>query len=344
MAYSINSASQAKRTASFGQQASGASLLVDKTKAHIRRSTPDSEALASSDDEQEFNMRHTHHQAPKTLRRTSWLSETNSARKSSHGASDAILPSNAWEFGASTSVRSNSNTAFNPWAGSIWNDNQRNPPARLAEFKTSETILGSSFTNEELMSTPTGRRESHTDVAIPFAIPLRPTPKTYRSQSYSVGQIDEDTAANINQIRPIPGSLGARNRTATTGFVGNQHRSTRPSMLSGDYAPENSTMLEQVREVADDDEAIINGSMEADIRMPGNYNRAMEQAAMENILRQQKQHGSNVAFERSSSFSTQGPHSQRMAMARGLYPQESVVEESDDVEYGTSDASQQSDP
>lgn len=344
MAYNANSTSQAKRTTSFGQQASGTSLLVDKTKAHIRRSTPDSEALASSDDEQDFSMRHVHHQAPRPLRRTSWLSDTNSARKASQGASDAILPSNAWDLGVGPSARSNSNTAFNPWGGSIWADNQRNPPARLAELKTSGNVLGSSFTNEELISSSTARRESNADGAIPFAIPLQPTPKTYRSQSYSVGQMDEDAAdaANMNQTRPIQTSFGTRNRTGT-GFVGIQYRSGRPSMLSGDFAPENSTMLEQVREVADDDEA-SNGSSETGVRISGSHHRTMEQVAIDNILRQQKQHGNKIAFERSGSFSAQGPHSQRISMARGSYPQEFVVEEGDDIEYGNSDASQQSDP
>jgi hypothetical protein len=31
---------------------------------------------------------------------------------------------------------------------------------------------------------------------IPFEIPLQPTPKTYRSQSYSVGQLDLDSPTN----------------------------------------------------------------------------------------------------------------------------------------------------
>lgn len=339
MAANMSSSSafpQVKRTTSFGQQTNTASLLLDKSKAHIRRSTPDSEALASSDDEQDLSQRLAHHQIPKPLRRTSWLSDTNSARKSSYGASDAISPSQGWDLGTESITRSNNNSAtgFSPWGGSIWNDTQRNHPARLSELKTTYEKAVGGHVNEEALASPTGRRDSTSDAAIPFAIPLHPTLKAYRSQSYSVGQMEEEANNNVPN-RPIQTSHGSRTR-ATSNFAALQHRPSRPSMLSGDFSSD--TMLEQVREVADDDEE-SNSNSEPSVRLSGSQNRKMEQIAMDNILRQQ-QHATKIAsLERSSSFSMQGSSAHRFSGAnKSLYSQESVLEENDDdSNYGLND-------
>ncbi len=49
---------------------------------------------------------------------------------------------------------------------------------------------------------------------IPFAIPLHPTPKTYRSQSYSVGQLEPDAATTTATAAAMGTSaiLGGRGR------------------------------------------------------------------------------------------------------------------------------------
>ena len=290
--------SQGKRT-SFGPNSSvSSSLLLEKTKASMRRSTPDSEALASSDDEQEQYSRFAHvvaQQNQKPIRRASWRADSynSSQRKSSlGGASDAFsnshggpnsMEASAWASHPSSAGRSSAAGATFPWGSTIWSDSLKGPPARLAEvLPSSVTIRPSSLTEEPLHSPPL-RRESTSEAAIPFAIPLHPTLKAYRSQSYSVGQLDQETMSS-NHSRPTISVQHGRTRAGSS-YAGLQHRPSRPSML-GDFSPDTS-ILEQLREVDDDDETST-GSSEAGVRLPNTHNRTMEQLAVENaMLRQQ---------------------------------------------------------
>jgi hypothetical protein len=203
----------------FGAQQPSASILFEKSNPGVRRSTPDSEALASSDDEPDQNRAANQAaKAHKPARRTSWLNDVPTAtatltRKTSGTmpysptASNPGTPASeqpAWTPMTSTSAATgwNGTTSSGAWS-SIWsNQDLRKEPSRLQEMMVNSQEAG-----------------------IPFSIPLQPTPKTYRSQSYSVGQLESAMAPSANS--PIEqgryrmgGQLQRRtSRTAGLGVV-----------------------------------------------------------------------------------------------------------------------------
>ncbi|KAK5242821.1 hypothetical protein LTR40_012653, partial [Exophiala xenobiotica] len=188
----------------FNTHQASASILLEKSNPGLRRSTPDSEALASSDDEVDHakasaasNMK-----GNRNGRRTSWLNDvtgSNTNRKPSMTGLYSPTTSHPGTPGSEISPWSNANmntpaTAWhnqgsNPYGWNIWGqDARKDPPARL----------------QEVIPTVNGD-------GIPFSIPLQPTPKTYRSQSYSVGQLDTTSAAP--NTAPVSTSVEAtRNR------------------------------------------------------------------------------------------------------------------------------------
>ncbi|KAL9595020.1 MAG: hypothetical protein Q9219_006689 [cf. Caloplaca sp. 3 TL-2023] len=285
-----------------------ASVFLEKVQTSKRGSTPDSEALASSDDEQEQQYKlqsiaNLHGSKP--IRRASWLAEFNQAppRKVSLGGvgnyspnpPHSTTPSSEnlpWATAAagvssmSSTGRAHSSSTSIPWGNAIWSsDTQKGPPSRLTEVLPSPTTLvpppsAGSLPEEPLLS-PTYSRDSNNESAIPFAIPLQPTLKTYRSQSYSVGQLEpESSSTNLNsQFVHI---FNNRSRTGLS-YSGLQHRPSRPSML-GDLAHD-SSLLGQLREVDDDDASSV-GS-EVGVQVSSSQARTIEQLAMENaVLRQ----------------------------------------------------------
>ena len=305
---------QAKRTSFGGFPGGGASIFLDRSKAGFRGSTPDSEALASSDDEQDHHLRlHpvTSNPGPKPVRRLSWLTEVQQVpnRKGSLVGNGPFTPAspntiaspndqtpwggNAGSTTGSTIGRGHATSTSFPWGNTIWNnDPQKGPPQRLTEVLPSPTSMvppnSAGLYSEEPLHSPPLSQETMADSAIPFAIPLQPTLKTYRSQSYSVGQLDpESSNLPLNNY----GGYNAYGRSRNGApYVGLQHRLPRPSML-GDL-PHDPPLLEQLREV-DDDEESFNGS-EADVQLSVQETK-IQQLAMENaILRQ-------AAAERSES-------------------------------------------
>ncbi|RMJ13400.1 hypothetical protein CDV36_006917 [Fusarium kuroshium] len=79
-------------------------------------------------------------------------------------------------------------------------DHSQNLPKRIfpsVSFPTS-TISPGATSNpvfaSDIQTSPT-QQDSEPNSQIPFAAPLHPTPKTYRSQVYSVGQLDPETTA-----------------------------------------------------------------------------------------------------------------------------------------------------
>ncbi|KAL8694402.1 MAG: hypothetical protein Q9218_000968 [Villophora microphyllina] len=298
---------QRKRT-SFSGYPSNASIFRDKAKAGQRGSTPDSEALASSDDEQEHQYRlHSiaNLQASRSVRRASWLAEAHQVpqRKGSLGGGGAFSPNAShpttpsgeqisWSAAASTSSasasatgRAHSSSNSIPWVSAIWSsDAQKGPPSRLTEVLPSPTTLvppasAGSLVEDPLLS-PTYSRENNNDSAIPFAIPLQPTLKTYRSQSYSVGQIDPESASPIPNIQ-LGHAFNNRSRSGVS-YSGLQHRRSRPSML-GDPSYD-ASLLGQLREVDDDDESST-GS-EAGVQLYSQA-RTIDQLARENAMLRQ---------------------------------------------------------
>lgn len=301
------------------------SSLLEKTRAGAaRRSTPDSEALASSDDEHDFLSQSMHSitsnnsNLPRSTRRSSWLSELqpNPQRKLSFTGtalssnnSQPTTPSgegNPWGFG-STLGRVTSNNTTTGWGqSSIWSDaTRREAAARFGETAGSPTALHNQSRSlmEGKQSCPTGLRDLH-ESAFPFTIPLHPTPKTYRSQSYSVGQMEEEInnstgqASAATQQRPRPGQLSAV-----------RHRPSRPSLLS-EVSSENTT-LGQLREV-DDDEISATGSDQG-VRLQNNalrnelvdtgHNSLLRQAAFENARMRQRAATGTTSFSGDLRFS-----------------------------------------
>ncbi|KAI0025818.1 hypothetical protein F4780DRAFT_228717 [Xylariomycetidae sp. FL0641] len=251
---------------------SNQSILLDKL--NVRRSTPDSEALASSDDEPDPHRQDPSQstiQSQRPVRRASWLNDTSQAslphpRKgsfasssmsptASHPTTPAAEPgAAAWgSHPASSSAMNRGHQAppSFPWGTGIWNTERKEPPSRLTEVLPSPTSTvppGPSFfgNDSNLSQTSPNPREPSANTQIPFAIPLHPTPKTYRSQSYSVGQLDPDSATpTVPTTSVMPG------RARPLGHPGLQHRPSRPSMLS---EMSNENMLGKVKEVEDDDE------------------------------------------------------------------------------------------
>jgi hypothetical protein len=117
--------------------------------------------------------------------------------------------------------------------------------------------------------------------SIPFAIPLHPTPKTYRSQSYSVGQLDPESTSNVQPKGPV--TYAATRGRSGSQYSGLQHRPSRPSML-GDLGHDPAT-LGRVREDEDDEESVDNES--GGVRWSPEQQRAMETLLLENAMLRQ---------------------------------------------------------
>ncbi|KAK3315046.1 hypothetical protein B0H66DRAFT_535936 [Apodospora peruviana] len=321
---------------------SNQAILLDKLNA--RRSTPDSEALASSDDEGDAHRQESLSssvQPPKPVRRASWLNDTSQPqqpplphpRKGSF-ASSTMSPTTshpstpsvdtgvgAWgSHSASSAVlgRGHVGSSSFPWGTGIWNNERKEPPSRLSEVLPSPTSAvppgGSSafFSGEGgLTQTSPAPRDPAPNSQIPFAIPLHPTPKTYRSQSYSVGQLEPETTTTSMGPSTI---LGARVRLPHSAL---QHRPSRPSMLS--EMANDGNMLGKVNEDDDDDST---GSMQGSQHQSADAAKTIEMLTRENaMLRQQQQYQNLRPRPRASTAASYG-------LGNG-YMQEAVPEESD---------------
>ncbi|KAI9158384.1 hypothetical protein HJFPF1_06378 [Paramyrothecium foliicola] len=315
-------------------------LLLGRVNA--RTSTPDSEALASSDDEGD------HRQGtiqpivpPKPVRRSSWLNDTSQPiarpRKGSF-ASSSMSPTGSnpstpsvetaagvWGAHTSTSVAGRTpGTATFPWGTGIWNSDRKDPPSRLTEVLPSPTSAAppgassNSFFGPDsgLTQTSPNSRDPAPNSQIPFAIPLHPTPKTYRSQSYSAGQLDND----VNPLVGMSSSavLGRARHPAL------QHRPSRPSMLS--EMSNDGSILGKVKEVDDDDEdENVSESLQSSIHQSSEA-KTIELLARENAMlrqqQQQQQQQFNARLRPRASTSTS-------FLNNGYSMQETVPEESD---------------
>ncbi|KAF4449453.1 hypothetical protein F53441_7315 [Fusarium austroafricanum] len=318
------------------------SLLLDKL--HARTSTPDSEALASSDDEAEHRYEsaqaasHSASQPPKPVRRPSWLNETSQTlgrpRRGSI-ASNSMSPTTshpstpsgetgagAWgSHSASSAMGRASGTSAFPWGTAIWNTDRKDPPSRLSEVLPSPTSTmppggGNSFFNSEIQTSPVSR-DPASNSQIPFAIPLHPTPKTYRSQSYSVGQLDPET----NATPPSMSSSAIMGRARHPGHPALQHRPSRPSMLS--EMANDGTMLGKVKEVEDDDDDDESPSGSLQNSFHQSDAKTIEMLARENaMLRQQQTQYNNARIRPRAVTGSSYP-------ANGYSMRETVPEESD---------------
>ncbi|KAG5984494.1 hypothetical protein E4U55_004487 [Claviceps digitariae] len=319
-ANSIKSASPSKLGA--GSLPSGAinsqSLSVEKA-VNARTSTPDSEALASSDDDGEHRNNETSHNPPAQtqipVRRSSWLNDISQPlsrpRKESFASSSmsptgshpstpsAEVGNGLWGSHSTSSAvgRSGGSSAF-AWGTGIWNAERKDASSRLSEVLPSPTstippgVSSNSFFGPDSLpaqSSPT-TRDSLSNSQIPFAIPLHPTPKTYRSQSYSVGQMD-----------PENGSTAGMTSSAILGRArhpGLQHRPSRPSMLS--EMANDGSMLGKVKEVEDDDEESPSESLQGSFHQTAE-SKTIEMLARENAILRQQQYNSSRIRPRAST-------------------------------------------
>ncbi|KAI9799282.1 MAG: hypothetical protein M1833_004160 [Piccolia ochrophora] len=286
-------ASRASGTAgSYG--ANTGPLIFDKTRIGARRSTPDSEALASSDDDFDKHQQEQPSSTampPKPVRRASWLSEVQAIprRKSSVTAMGGQSPNNSqpgtpsgdpmtWASGPTAPGRSHASATSFSWGNGIWNsDSRKEPPARLTEVLPSPTSVVPPPSSGELESLVSpGFRENSAESTIPFAIPLHPTPKTYRSQSYSVGQLDPESPASLPH--QVPSSyLTGRTRPHQPARV--QHRPSHPSLLN--ELSHEGTSLGRVRENEDDDDST--GGSQHGVQLSPDA-RTIESLARENAM------------------------------------------------------------
>jgi hypothetical protein len=334
------------------------SVLLDKL--NLGRSTPDSEALASSDDEGDAHRQEqAHHpvQPQKPVRRTSWLNDTTQPpiaqpRKGSFAsstmsptASHPSTPSGeagvaAWGSHSAHGGmgRPHQNPPSFPWGTGIWNaERSKEPPARLSEVLPSPTsniapgIGGSSFFANEhsFRQTSPGPRETGSNSQIPFAIPLHPTPKTYRSQSYSVGQLEPDANGSATGGATVLSSRGRH-----IGPSGLQHRPSRPSMLS--EMSNEGAMLGKLNEENDDDDESTQSSGHGSHLHQSAEAKTIELLARENaMLRQQQQQqqyqNSRIRPRAASSYGIGNGYSVRDAV-----PEESdyAVDELDESNDG----------
>ncbi|OQE39166.1 hypothetical protein PENCOP_c007G03673 [Penicillium coprophilum] len=332
--------------------AATASAILEKTHPGVRRSTPDSDALASSDDDGDHGAQ-AHNIIPPTtrppVRRTSWLNEVPLSAQRKHslpGGHLSSAPSNPTSpasdqapWGTTTSPGLAGSFNWNQTGGStfpwgtgtgIWNtESRKEPPSRLAEMIPSPTMTNpppASNMPDEMLSPIT--RTISGESAIPFSIPLQPTLKTYRSQSYSVGQMDPDflsLAASKGSAAPAAQYPGSRSRGPGQ-MSAVQPRASRPSML-GELGHD-TAMLGRVREDDDGDES-LNGS-ESEMSYSASQARQIEQLARENaLLRQAAAAGQmdNRYRERAGSAASIGGGAHALHRIRGGVPEGDLVGE-----------------
>lgn len=337
------------QSAFTSMSASNPSILLEKLNA--RRSTPDSEALASSDDEPDSSRQETQPTtapAQKPARRASWLNDTtqplgqprkgsfassNMSPTTSHPSTPSAESGNWGSHIQSSSGaaigRGHSGSASFPWGSGIWNpDSRKEPPSRLTEVLPSPTSVAPSSNGNGVFGPDSNNaknqssaRDQNSDNNIPFAIPLHPTPKTYRSQSYSVGQLDPDTSATFPVPTGVP-SFGGRGRASQ--HSGLQHRPSRPSMLS--EMSSDGTGLEKLKEVEDDDDESTNGSAQG-AQLQESQAKALEMLARENAILRQQNYQTNLRLRPRSSTTNVAINSYGPGGPYGIH--DSLTEESD---------------
>ena len=336
-----------KRSSVGGFTASNGAIGLEKSRLNARRSTPDSEVMASSDDEVDKHIAEPSAVLPpKPTRRSSWLSEVQTLpqRRGSLASAGPRSPNNS---NPSTPTGDSSSWGPTPgaavprahaaansftWGSGIWNnDSRKEPPARLTEVLPSPTSMAppvsSPLYNEnEPLTSP--NRDQAGDSTIPFAIPLHPTPKTYRSQSYSVGQLDPDP--NNGLVNNLPASY-MTGRTRPNQPSGLQHRPSRPSMLS--ELSHEGTSLDRVREVEDDDEST--NSSQQGVQLSSSDANIVEQLARENAMLRQAAATNQLENMRlrsraATTNTVSGPYTAGQPIPSGGHViQESVPEEAD---------------
>lgn len=270
----------------------------------MRRPTPDSAVLASSDDHGDHVPLAQAITVPKP-KRASWLNDVSLAAQLEHtlpggpllsGPSNPTsLPSDQGPWATHTSPGTSGLSNWNqfgessfPWGTRIWNTESRMepPPPHLSEIVPSpvpsptmtESATRRRRGGDEMLS-PTTRTTS-LEPAIPRSIPLRPTPKTYHSQSYTVGQMDPEfleVIANQSGTR-APCPRGCSRGPGPMSAV--QPRASWPSVLGGQS--HDSAVVGRVREDDGGGESLKDS--DGNLNYSASQAQTIEQLARENAL------------------------------------------------------------
>lgn len=234
-------------------------LMIDESR--LRRASPDSDALVSSDEEAEHNQ-HSYFSQHKnsaisalSSRRPSYAAEFQNRQRTYSVAGGPLSPTSshpsapsgdtaAWAAGLQGAGQ-----AFGPIWNSIWNNepSRKSPPGPLDVRRSSVAGISTQsplFVGSEALPSPTTMTPSSGEFPIP--IPLQPQLRNYRSMSFSVGQQPRDLDERPRLSPPVG---GPRPHAAP----GLNHRPSRPSLLSGEQYPGESTPLRSVFEAEDDD-------------------------------------------------------------------------------------------
>jgi hypothetical protein len=305
-------------------------IRADKIK--FGRSTPDSEAFASSEDEPELS--HSTSSVPARpsaaagARRSSFLSEIKSGdlRKASvtglgpgpgstmlSNGSQPTTPSiehNPWTFGSALGRVPSNGSNGGAWAvpNSIWGAERRDLPPRL-----NDGVPHSYLPQSPGIVDPTE--------SFPFNIPLQPILKTHRSQSYSVGQLD--TEAGLQS----PGAVGTPSR-ARAAVPGSQYRPMRPSGL-GETVYAEGRPLGQLNEVEDD------GGPDHGLSLASLRARQDQLSDLSNALLRQATHESARAKHGSASLGASAAEDVRRSMSDNYVQSgaESAIEDDDSESF-----------
>lgn len=190
--------------------------LLERSNPGLRRSTPDSEALASSDEEVEQSRLRSAQRKTMSNRRSSLLSDQNhgdSRQFSHHPGNHPYSPStgsqpntpsvsqDTWTS-ISPSVGAWNTASAYPFGPNIWGANSRDPPPRLQEVK----------------------QDNSAENRFPFPIPPQPNPTVQRSMSFSVGQSDYEPTPTFTSTstmeyppRAVPGLTRRSSRPTNMG-------------------------------------------------------------------------------------------------------------------------------
>lgn len=227
--------------------------LPDKTKTHVRKSTPDSEALISSDED---GHDHTLRQSHQPIQKGPAISLNTARRQSSSWLND-IQPNRKFSLG----------------------DVRRDGPSRLKEVVQSPT------SGDFVLPSPTVRNEDDGEGGIGFLLNQNPVRKSVRSQSYSVGQQD-----GIGQGGTSANNQGPRVRGG--GSMSQRNRPAKPSLLN-DTGRDGFTLAQLKEDEYFDDIESSNGSEQGVRLPPGYWTKQepsselgghalLKQAAVEN--------------------------------------------------------------
>lgn len=186
--------------------------LLERSNPGLRRSTPDSEVLASSDEEVEHTrLRSIAQNKQNPMRRSSVLvDQSHDSRRLSFAGNSAHSPgpgSQPNTPGASHENWSHISPSVGAWNGAsaypfgtnIWGSSSRDPPTRLQEVR------------------------NDSENRLPFVASSQPNTSVQRSMSFSVGQSEYNMSPSANDNPSHSGAPGLTRRTSRPSNLGQEY-------------------------------------------------------------------------------------------------------------------------